>query len=830
MKRTRTVRSLLESLARDLRFAARFLRRNPAFTAAAIGTLALGIGANTAIFSATYGIALKPLPFPRASTLVAISAVQAGTIAIDRPRVSMPAMDDLGAQSHSFDQIARCLTDQVTLTGRLEPLNLTGMEVSGDFFAVYGTPPLLGRPIVPADTEPAHDRVVVLSYELWQRSFGGDPAVIGTAVDLAVQPSGMFIPNALSATPRTIVGVMPPHQRFAVDGDLWVPLTTGTHGPSMGRSPRAWRNVEAVGRLAAGVTLDDANRELHTIAAHLATEYPTTDQDWDLRVVPLLDVVTEGYRSKLFLLFSAVTLVLLLACVSVGSLILARNRARQQDVVIRESLGATRARLVQQMLAESVLLALAGGAVGLLLAYWSVHVLRGAAPAGTPRVEEIALNGPVLAYTLGASLVCGILLGLAPAMRLTRPELSSMIKMQGAGSRRAWLPLPFRRRGGLIAAQIALVFPLVVGSILTLRSLDKLVHIDVGYRRDHILVMSVKLSRSTCATFDACSATITEILDRTRAVGGVEYAAFTGTRPFGMSFATPVTIEGESAEPSDRAAIAFQTVTPDYFRTMGISMRGGRPFDDRDGSHAPLVAIVNHAFGRRDFQGAALGKRFQRAGRPSWLEVVGEVGDARDVNLSQAPQPTFYIPLAQAEVILQTNLLVRTAGTPLTVAPLVRQQIVMVDKNAPVRDLETMDQVMSDSLADRRFQTLLLTTFAGLAVVLALLGIYGLISYAVSERFHEFGVRMALGAQSRDIMGLVLRDGVSAVGGGLAVGVCAALALTRFLRSLLFDITAADPVSFVSVGVLVMLVVLVAYFLPARRAARVDPLAVLRHQ
>jgi hypothetical protein len=231
VKRTRTVRSLLESLARDLRFAARFLRRNPAFTAAAIGTLALGIGANTAIFSATYGIALKPLPFPRASTLVAISAVQAGTIVIDRPRVSMPAMDDLGAQSHSFDQIARCLTDQVTLTGRLEPLNLTGMEVSGDFFAVYGTPPLLGRPIVPADTEPAHDRVVVLSYELWQRSFGGDPAVIGTAVDLAVQPSGMFIPNALSATHRTIVGVMPPHQRFAVDGDLWVQLTTGTHGP-----------------------------------------------------------------------------------------------------------------------------------------------------------------------------------------------------------------------------------------------------------------------------------------------------------------------------------------------------------------------------------------------------------------------------------------------------------------------------------------------------------------------------------------------------------------------------------------------------------------------
>ena len=584
----------LETFWQDIRYALRMLHKNPGFAAIAIFALALGIGANTAIFSAAYGILLKQLPYPGASRLIEFRADQSGPAPFRTKYLSDPEMDAITTQCDALEQTGGSSQVLVTLTGAGEPESLTGMQVFGDFFSVYEVPPILGRAIQPGDSQAGHNQVAVLSYDLWQTHFGGDAGAIGKQITLTALPAVMFLDHSLQGKLYTVVGVMPPRSRFPLDGDVWIPwvrTVNATYTDMMGNSQRKLRYMSGVARLKPNAQLDQANSELHTIASRMAAAYPATDKDWDVSAVSLRDAVAENYSTGLLLLVGAVSFVLLLACVSVSSLLIARSWSRQTEVAIREALGATRWRLIRQLLSESVLLALIGGVFGFLLAFWGVHLLRVIAPPGTPRLNDVGLNWPVLAYTMGISLVAGILFGLAPALQLTKPELNMSLKEVGAGkfgtifSRR-----PHRLRSLLVVSEIALAFVLVTGSTLAVRSFEKLIHVDLGYRVDHVLTMVVKLSSATCPKFDACGTALNEVLERTRALPGVESVAISSGRPFSLIFTT-AGFEAEGESPSAGSADSgtiFEIVTPDYFRTLGIPFLAGRSLTGADTTIHPL--------------------------------------------------------------------------------------------------------------------------------------------------------------------------------------------------------------------------------------------------
>jgi putative ABC transport system permease protein len=820
-------------MGRDVVFAWRLLRRQPIFTTVALVTLGLGIGINTAIFSTTYAVILKPLPFPDAARLVELRAVRQFPSPDQTRYFSLSDRNDILAQAPAIEALASALPVSVTLTGVREPALLAGLQVSGDFFGTHAIAPLLGRPITPADTELDDAQVVVLGHRLWMEQFGGDPLVVGRDVMLAVQPRAMFTPFTRLGKPYRVVGVMPPHQRFPVDGELWVPLPARAYTNGMSGSARSGRLLLCVARVKPGATLAQLNTELHAIGQRLARTFPDTNGGWDFTSLSVRDALSEDYRLSLWLLQGAVGLVLLLACVSVSGLMIARNRGRRREVAIREALGATRAQLVRQFLVESVMLSLCGGALGVALAVWCVSLVRTSAPVDTPRLDEIALSWPVVSYAFITALLCALVVGIAPAVQLTAPELGTAMKAPHSRSG-TWDPFRlFQLKGLLIGLEIAIAFPVVVASLLMLQSLDRLTHVDFGYRRENVLTMNVKLSASTCHTFPSCVSGVNEILEQTRAVPGVVSAAIVGARPLGVQFFALISTR-EHWEPanSDAVSTEFQVVTSQFFSTLGIPLRAGRVFDDHDSAGGPLVAVVNEALARRQAATSAIGQHLNLApiGRRDLLEVVGVVGDVRDVSLSRPPQPTFYVPFQQADLILRTSLLVKTSGDTLTLERALRQLIGRIDRNAAVTDVATLDQVVSDTVSDQHFRTFVLTVLGGLSLSLALLGIYGLISYSVSDRLKEFGIRLALGAQRHDLIRLVLGESLSTVGWGLAVGIGGAIGAGRYLRSVLFEIAPTDPVSLASVMVLIIAVAMVGYYIPARRAARVDPLVVLRRE
>jgi len=827
-----------QTLIIDLRYGVRMLNKNPTFTVAALFTLALGIGVNTAIFSATYGVLLKPLPYLDPSRLVEVTASRTLPTSFHTKYVSTAEFEEISSQNGVFEQLADYSPASFTLTGSGEPESLVGMQVSGDFFSVYGVRPILGRPILPADTQPGHNEVAVLSYALWQQHFGGDPAIAGKVIRVVVQPANWILNHALDAKPYTVVGVMPPHAHFPLTGDLWVPLVQGRNVQQtdmMGHSLRIVRSVAAVARLKSNVTLDQAKSQLHTIASRLAAEYPATDKGWDLGAVLLRDEVVGGYQAGFLLLLGAVTFVLLLACVSVSSLLIARGWARRTEIAVRESLGATRWRLVRQFLVESLVLALAGGTLSLILAFWSADLLRAIAPPETPRLDEVGLNWHVLVYTLAVSLFAGILCGLAPALHMTNRELSGSLKEGTSGTFASiFSRSPHRVRNFLVIAEIALAFLLVVGATLALRSFEKLVHVNLGYKPDHILTMYIKFSSSVCAKPEQCNVTIREVLERVRALPGVQSAAIAGTRPLGLAFTIGnLQIQGKPhSEARVRSTTEFGIVTPGYFRTMGVPLISGRTFTDSDNQKSISVAIVNDAMGQGDFSGNPVGKRFGFGGAdaPNWIEVVGEVGNARDMHLSRSPVPEFYLAFSQANLVPKTCLLVRTAFDPMSIASAVRHQIWSVDAGAPISELETMDQAMSRDITDPRFRTVLLSAFGGLGLLLALIGVYGVISYSVGQRTREIGIRMAFGAQPGDVLRLVMSEGMLLSFSGIVIGIAAAIALTRFMRGLLFEVTATDPLTFIGAAVTIMAATLLACYIPARSAMRVDPVDALRHE
>lgn len=813
----------------DLKVAARFLWRHPAFTVSALLTLGLGIGANAAIFSVAYVLVLRPLPYAESSRLVELRTGRAPAPAIDGRYVSIPAVDDIAKQSAALERVAPYVRSFVSLSGGKEPVSLTGLEVSGPFFAAYGVPPLVGRSIGPDDVASKQDLVVVLSHRVWQEYFSGDPGVIGRQISLASQPLTIVTPQAPPGKRYTVVGVMPPKDAFPVEGDVWLPLFIDDYLPRMGVSPRAIRNMAVVARVRGGLTVDRANDELRTIARRLAAEYPATDKGWGLAVMSMRNALSEKYQAAVFLLFGTVGLLLLLACVNVTSLLLTKNRARVQDVAIRKTLGGTPYRLARQFVIESLLLGTLGGAVSVAIATWCLGIVRAMAPATVPGVDALHVDWLVLGYALALSMICGLVIGLAPAIQLVRPQLGTALRSR-SGPAPAWTWWgALRLRSVSVGAQVALAVPLVVGATLAAQSLDRLVRVDLGYRGDKVLTMYLKLSAGHCADFDACSVSIAEILRRVGTLPDVKAVAVAGTRPLSTPLALPFSADGDpEGRPASELVAQFQIVTPEFFRTLGIPLAAGRTFDDRDVKDGHLVAIVNDTFARTRLRNDPIGRRVTIMGREVWLDVVGRVADARDLGPARAPLPAVYIPLAQSRLIPRIALLVRTDADPSSLAAAVRAQVWAVDREAPVTDVKTMRQILADSVAEPRFQTLLLSAFAGLALVLALLGTYGVISYSVSGRLREFGVRAALGARASDIIALVVREGVAAIGMGIVVGLGFALVLSRFLRATLFEITATDPTTYGLVALLMAAVGLAAYYVPASRAARVDPMAVLR--
>jgi predicted permease len=810
----------IQDLLQDVRYGLRMLRKSPGFTVVAVLTLALGIGANTAIFNVAYGILLKSLPYPHSSRILQIWVEGKRPEPYRIAYASRREFEVVRQQSHAFEQVAFYDEGGVTIIGGGPPESVQASTISGNFFAVLGTEPLLGRPILPGDMEPGHNQVAVISYALWQERFGGDPGIIGRAVLLQLSTAGTFADRANEARPYIVVGVLPSLFPFPNLGEVLTPPDPG------------WvlTQMIAIARLKQGTTLERANTELHTIAARLSEAYPEKEKDINLSAGTLRDRLTEDYRTKLLILLAAASFVLLLACVNVSGLLIARSWARQREVAIRATLGATRLRLLRQFLLESVLLAFLGGALGLLFAHWGSNFLLSIAPAETPRLDEIGIDRWVLAYVLAISCIGGMLFGLAPALQMTETGPGAALKEGGApftgfyGTRRQGL------QSMLVVGEIALAFVLVVGSMLVIRSFSKLTSVRMGYRLDHILTMWVSFSRSGCPNLKACKTTADEVLQGTRSIPGVESAAFGVWRPMSTTFGALVLVEGRPE--TDR--MQLQMASPGYFETLGVPLLAGRAFAGTDRENSPLVTVVNQSMAKSYFEGSPLGKRISwrkdEHGERIWIEVVGLVGDTRDDGPSQKTVPAFYIPISQAEFLPETTLLVRTSANPLSISHAIKEQVWAVDRNAPVSNAKTMDQVMSDRVAEPRFHALLLSAFGGLGLLLAVVGVYGVISYSAAQRTHEIGVRMAMGALPRDVAGIIVGEAGLLTSIGIAIGVGGALALGRFLQSLLFQVKPTDPATFVVVAFLLAATALLASYVPARRAMRVDPMVALRHE
>ncbi len=805
----------MPTLVQDLRYGFRMLIKSPGFTAVAVLTLALGIGANTAIFSVVNGVLLRPLPFREPEKLLSVQQTQParGNIEVG---FTQAGFIDYRDQQQVFETIAAYSDWNFNLTGGDQAERLTGAQVSADFFRVLGRPAKLGRVLRPGEDVAGNNHVIVISHGLWQRRFNSDPNVIGQTV-------------AIDGRTMVIIGVMPDDFRFpGRRTELWVPMDMKPSDPE-----RTESFYQAVARLKPGLTLAQAQAHMDRLARALEEKNPDDYRGRAIRLLPLTQQVIGDTGTPLLILLGAVGFVLLIACANVANLQLARASAREKEVAVRLALGANRGRLVRQLLTESLLLAFIGGGLGLLLALWGVDVLLAISPDGIPRLDEVAVNGPVLGSMLGLTLLTGVLFGLAPALQASRPDLSSTLKQgtgAGGGARH-------RLRKLLVVSEVALALVLLIGAGLLVRSFLGLRAVNPGFDPEKVLTLPIWLSPLRYEDGRQQARYAEQALERIRAVPGVEAAAAAAFLPFGgANVNATIAPEGaQTVEPGQLPVAAVNLISRDYFRSMGIPLLAGRDFDERDQAHSLRVAIVNQALAKRVWpNGDAVGQRVQFGGTTAnapWFSIIGVVGDVYDTSLRAAPGPQFYLLHAQSPFAVPLiSFVVRAAGDPARLIAAVRHQLLAIDKDQPVFDIKTMSARLAESVATQRFQLIVLGVFAVMALVLAAVGIYGVMSSSVAERRREIGIRLALGAQPASVLRLVLGQGLMLALAGVGLGLGAAVALTRFMESLLFEVRATDPATFAVIASLLTFVALLACYVPARRATRVDPMVALRYE
>jgi predicted permease len=827
---------MLETLIQDLRFGLRMLHKNPGFSLVAILTLALGIGANTAIFSVVNAVLLKPLPYPEPGQLAQLRIVRSG-----KPDtvIGSAAFVQVKAQSQSLARIAAYSGGDMTLTGAGAAEGVVAGAVTADFFPLLGVLPALGRNFTQEEDTPNGPKAAILGHGLWQSRFGGDADVLGRTITLNEQS-------------YTVVGILPARFQYPEPFQLWIPLALSETSAALAGYGEGMVLLKAIARLKPGVTLEQAQTELQTIAQRIQPGGPTATPggnprsrgegggrggrgDNVLTLVGLHEQVVGDVKGMLLVLLGAVAFVLLIACANVANLLLARAATRQREMAVRAALGAGRLRVARQLLTESVLLSLAGGGLGLLVAFWGVRALGQWSGSSLPAMHGIGIDAWVLAFTLGVSVLTGLAFGLAPAFQAARADVNAALKQEShgeMGGHRKWL------RHFLVVSEVALALVLLIGAGLLIKSFSRLHDVNPGFRTDGVLTFQVTLAEGKSSPQKVNF--IKQIVERLKALPGVQAVAATDSLPLTQfNRISPAEIEGRppidlrKAKPGEVKPVSRPTVTLDYFNAMGIPLKNGRAFTLQDARAPAESVIVNEAFEKHHFPGqSAVGKRIRlraRGAEARWQTVVGVVSDVRQSGLAGDVLPEVYSPELE-DVGGDLSFVIRATGEPASLISAVRRLVAEVEPNQALHNVMTMEQRLANTTASRRLNTALLGSFAGVALLLAVVGIYGVMSYAVTQRRREIGVRMALGAQRDDVSRLVIGEGMKLALIGALLGLGGALALTRLLKTLLFGVSATDPLTFIVIAALLIMVALLACWIPARRATKVDPLIALRHE
>ena len=816
----------MDTLLQDMRYGIRMVAKSPGFAAIAIVTLALGIGANTALFSVVNGVLLNPLPYRQPDRLV---AVYAKSKEFSHYSISYPNFLDWVRNQRSFSSMAAFREENYNLTGMGEPERVKAEMVSADFFSVLGVNPVSGRLFRPEEDRVGAQPVALISGGFWKRKFGSSPDMVGKTL-------------RLDGVGYTVVGVIPADFRYQSgnfhDSDVYVPI--GQWNDATFRDRRAGMGMDAVGRLKPGVTLEQAQADMDGVARSLAETYPDANKGKGIELLSLKQDVVGDIRPFLLVLLAAVGFVLLIACVNVANLLLARSTGRTREFAIRAALGAGQGRVIRQLLTESLVLSCTGGGLGLLLASWGTQAAIGLMPDALPRAQSVHIDSRVLLFTLAASLLAGIFFGLAPALGASRAGLHATLKEGGRGSSGA----RHRLQGLFVVVEMAMALVLLVGAGLMIRSLAKLWSVNPGFNSHNVLTFAVSCPTTPGATPDAIRASMRRLQDTVAAVPGVEAASLNGGAvPMSGDSEVPFWIEGrpKPATASEMKTALFYVIEPDYLKAMGISLKRGRFFERADNERSSFVIVIDEQFAKLYFAGQnPIGQRVNIAIINRAAEIVGIVGHVKQWGLSEdANSPVlaqFYMPISQVPdqfmpLLARGGLFVaRTQGSPEIAMGAIRRALEKINGEIVIYESRTMDKIISDSLAARRFSMILLGMFAALALTLSCVGIYGVISYLAGQRTHEIGIRMALGAQRNDVLRLILGDGAKMVLIGVGVGIGASLALTQLMAKLLFGVSAYDPVTFLAVACLLVLVALAASYIPARRAMRVDPIVALRYE
>lgn len=808
----------MEFLLQDLRYGFQALLKRPGFTAVALTAIMLGIGASSAIFSVVNGVLLRPLPYRDSANLVVLFEK---TQKQELP-VSYLNYLDWRSQNQVFEQVAAYRSDNLNLSGTSEAERLESLTVSNNFLVTLGVKPLLGRDFLPAEDQPGASPSVILNYGFWQRRFGVDATLIGRQITLNQQSF-------------TVIGVLPANFEFgSTKADIMTPLgLSAARFQTRGKDP----GVSVIARLKPDVSFAQARAEMETITSRLGQQYPDVMVGRQIGMQTLYDNVVGDIKPTLLMLFGAVGFVLLIACVNVANLLLARASSREKEVAIRRAIGAGRRRLIRQFLTESVMLSVIGGLLGLVLAYVGIRLVIAFSPGSLPRVNEIGIDARVFGFALVVSVVTGIVFGLAPALRASSPNLTESLKEGDRGSTGSRQ----RVRGALVITEVALALVLLIGAALMIRSFSRLQDVNPGFDATNLLTMQMSVTAApgegqSAATF------FDQLQEKVKGLPGVASVAVSNGLPFGGANQMPLTIDGRpQPEPGQTSLALMYVASPDYLRTMGIRLIKGRNFSDRDTKAQPPVVLIDEVLARQYFSGEdPLGQRLRLAvpgaEKLPALEIVGIVENVKDKTLGgKAPaSPQFYYNFNQIpepllpQMIKRINLVVRTTSEPTAIASAVRAQVSALKQDQPVYNIKTMEQIVADSIAPQRFSMILLSMFALVALILAAIGIYGLMAYSVSQRTHELGIRRALGARAMDILKQVVGEGMTLAGLGIVIGVVVAFALTRVLSSLLFEVSATDPYSFIGISLLLGIVALLANFIPARRATKIDPMIALR--